>query len=192
MRDERCEPVVVAIANLVVGDGVVFVDDRHDAEIEQPPERLPCVQILRALREVVRREQHLAGDQVVTRQNRAHALHEPRLANRGDRLEHPEVRGTDGEPEGGEAGRNGTRAHQDDLVAFASGLGNVATELHERGFVELARFGGDRRGADLDDGDAHEKPSTNSSSTGPIRTVSPSRAPARLSARSTPIFRNRS
>ena len=34
--DEGGEAVVVAEADLVVGDGVVLVDDGHDAEVEQP------------------------------------------------------------------------------------------------------------------------------------------------------------
>ena len=36
VRDQRREPVVVAEPDLVGGDGVVLVDDRHDAELEQP------------------------------------------------------------------------------------------------------------------------------------------------------------
>ena len=39
--DERGQAVVVAEADLVVGDGVVLVDDRHHAELEQPAERAP-------------------------------------------------------------------------------------------------------------------------------------------------------
>ena len=65
--DERGEAVVVAVADLVVGDGVVLVDDRHDAEVEQPAQRLAGVQVLRRDAEVVRREQHLAGDEAVRR-----------------------------------------------------------------------------------------------------------------------------
>ena len=34
-RDLRGEAVVVAVADLVGGDRVVLVDDRHDAEVEQ-------------------------------------------------------------------------------------------------------------------------------------------------------------
>ena len=36
--DQGGQPVVVAEADLVGGDGVVLVDDRHDAELEQPVE----------------------------------------------------------------------------------------------------------------------------------------------------------
>ena len=58
---ERGEAVVVAEADLVVGDGVVLVDDRHHAELEQPPEGAPGVEVLLADAEVERRQQHLAA-----------------------------------------------------------------------------------------------------------------------------------
>ena len=45
---EGGEAVVVAEADLVVGDGVVLVDDRYDAELEQPVEGPPGVQVLLA------------------------------------------------------------------------------------------------------------------------------------------------
>ena len=60
VRHERGEPVVVAVADLVVGDGVVLVDDGHDAELEQSLHRLAGVEVLRAVAEVVRGEEHLA------------------------------------------------------------------------------------------------------------------------------------
>ena len=59
--DERGEAVVVAVAELVAGDGVVLVDDRHRAELEQAGERAPGVEVLPAVDEVVRDEQRLAG-----------------------------------------------------------------------------------------------------------------------------------
>ena len=90
---ERGEPVVVAVADLVVGDGVVLVDDRHDAEVEQAPQRLARVEVLRAHAEVVGREQHLPGEQPVRAEDRAEALHQPGLADGGDRLERPDVGG---------------------------------------------------------------------------------------------------
>ena len=91
VRDQRGEPVVVAVADLVVGDGVVLVDDRHDAEVEEAPQRLARVEVLRAHAEVVGREQHLAREQPVPAQDRAEALDQPRLADRGDRLQRADV-----------------------------------------------------------------------------------------------------
>ena len=59
--DERGQAVVVAEADLVVGDGVVLVDHRHHAEVEEAPERGAGVEVLLADREVERGEQHLAA-----------------------------------------------------------------------------------------------------------------------------------
>jgi hypothetical protein len=43
----------------VVGDGVVLVGQRHDAEVEEAPQGRAGVQVLRAHPEVVRRQQDL-------------------------------------------------------------------------------------------------------------------------------------
>ena len=65
--DQRGEAVVVAEADLVVGDGVVLVDDRHAPELEQPVSVLAGVEVLAAVHEVVGRQQHLGADQAVAR-----------------------------------------------------------------------------------------------------------------------------
>ena len=54
---------------------VVLVDDRHAAELEQAQQRLAGVQVLAAVDEVVRHEQHLRGDQAVA--GRAMRLYVP-------------------------------------------------------------------------------------------------------------------
>ena len=61
--DERGDAIVVAVAQLVAGDRVVLVDDRDAAELDQPQQRLAGVQVLAAIDEVVRHEQHLRGDE---------------------------------------------------------------------------------------------------------------------------------
>ena len=63
--DQRGEPVVVAEADLGGGDGVVLVDDRHDAELEQLGEGLVGVAVVGAPGHVVDGEQHLAGHDAV-------------------------------------------------------------------------------------------------------------------------------
>ena len=69
--DERGQAVVVAEADLVVGDGVVLVDHRDDAEVEQAPSVAAGVEVLLADREVERGEQHLAAHQPVGRRARS-------------------------------------------------------------------------------------------------------------------------
>ena len=84
---ERGQPVVVAEPDLVVGDGVVLVHDRHHPELEQAPQRAPRLQVLAALHEVERGDQHLPGDQAVAGELVAVHLHQPALAHRGHRLQ---------------------------------------------------------------------------------------------------------
>ncbi len=81
---ERGDAVVVAEADLVVGDGVVLVDDRHHPELEQPQQRAAGVEVLAALDEVEGGEQHLAGHQAVAAELVVVDLHEAALADRGD------------------------------------------------------------------------------------------------------------
>ena len=85
--DEGGEAVVVAEADLVVGDGVVLVDDGHDAEVEQPAERGPGVEVLLAHHEVERGEQHLAADHAVGGEAVLVHAHQAGLADGGRRLQ---------------------------------------------------------------------------------------------------------
>jgi len=55
----RGQRVVVADAQLLHGDRVVLIDDRHGAVREQLAERGARVRVLPALRQVVQRQQHL-------------------------------------------------------------------------------------------------------------------------------------
>ena len=155
---ERGEEVVVAVADLVVGDRVVLVHDRQHAEVEQPLQRLARVEILTAVHEVVWREQHLATHDVVRGEDRVQPLDEARLPDRGKGLQRADVGGTRGEPERGHARRDCTREHQHDAVAGGVRGREVATQLQDRGIVEVASLVGDRRCADLHDrqhGPAH-------------------------------------
>ena len=201
--DQRGEAVVVAEADLVVGDGVVLVDDRHHAEVEQAPQRLARVQVLRAHAEVVRREQHLAGDEPVRAEDRAEALHQARLADRGDRLQRADVgRARRSMPERGQAGGDRARAHEHDLVPG----GTAPPRARRRACASAASSSSpcvrrDRRRADLDDRDRRRSASRASSEHEPLDVLELDRtdahdvalgAPARASARSTPILRNRS
>jgi hypothetical protein len=65
---QRREPIVVAEPDLVGGDRVVFVDDRHGAEVEQLGQSSVGVAVVRAPGDVVEREQHLSDRPTVTRE----------------------------------------------------------------------------------------------------------------------------
>ena len=92
VRHQRGEAVVVAEADLLVGHGVVLVDDRHDAEVDQVAQRAPGVEVLRAVHEVERGQQDLAGQRAVGLEAVLPQAHEPVLADGGDGLEHGRVR----------------------------------------------------------------------------------------------------
>ena len=63
--NERGEPVVVAEFQLGVADGVVLVDDRHDALVEQGDERVAGVEVAFPVLEIVVGEEHLGDLEVV-------------------------------------------------------------------------------------------------------------------------------
>ena len=65
MGHQGGQPVVVPEADLVVGDGVVLVDHRDHAQLEQPGQGLAGVEVLLPVDEVERGQQHLAGGQPV-------------------------------------------------------------------------------------------------------------------------------
>ena len=155
MRDERGQTVVVAEADLVVGDRVVLVHDRDGAELEEARERLAGVEVLTALDEVVRDEQHLCGNEAVRGEDVVVRAHEPALSGRGQGLERRQVDGPLGEPEGGDPGRHCARRHDDHVVPVDAELRDFVTELLDRPDVDRAGAVGDRRRADLRDDAAH-------------------------------------
>ena len=91
VRDERGEPVVVAEADLVGGHRVVLVDDRDDAELEQPVERALGVAVVRATDDVLGREQHLPDRAAVTREGARVVREQHALADARGRLLRGEV-----------------------------------------------------------------------------------------------------
>jgi hypothetical protein len=62
---EGGEPVVVAETDLVGGDGVVLIDDRQRPQRQQPVQSVTGVEVVRAMHEVVARQEHLGGDEAV-------------------------------------------------------------------------------------------------------------------------------
>ena len=58
---EGRERIVVAELDLVDGDGVVLVDDRHHTQLHEAQQGIARMQIGRTARRVVAREQHERG-----------------------------------------------------------------------------------------------------------------------------------
>ena len=188
--DQRGDAVVVAPADLVVGDGVVLVDDRHDTQLEQTPQGLPGVQVLGPHDEVERDQQHLAGDEAMGGEGLAVDVHQRELTDGRHRLQRDRVAPAPiaAETDLGESGRDRARGDDDDPVAFGPGRGDVGTELLDRGALDHPVVVGDRRRPDLDDdraGLGHQS-SSYSKAKSPMRTSSPGFTPARASAVLTP------
>ena len=61
---KRRQRVVVAKLDLIDGNGIVLVDNRHHAQLHQTQQGVARVQVGRATRRVVTREQHERGEQV--------------------------------------------------------------------------------------------------------------------------------
>ena len=83
--DQRGQPVVVAEPDLVGGHGVVLVDDRDDAELEQPVERAVGVAVVPAPVQVVGGEQHLPDAQAVPGERRRRSARPAAAARRSRR-----------------------------------------------------------------------------------------------------------
>ena len=132
MGNERGEAVVVAEADLVIGDGVVLVDHGHDAEGEQALERLAGVEVLLTVPEVERSQQDLARNEAVGGEHHVPRRHQPVLAHGRHRLERGQI-GRTPPPEdfgqGRQPGADRARAHHHDLVAVGDGIGHLPASL---------------------------------------------------------------
>ena len=84
--DARGEPVVVAVADLGGGDGVVLVDHRHAAPFQQLVDGRARVEIAAALFGVAERDQHLAGGERVRAQGFRPGARQRDLADGGGGL----------------------------------------------------------------------------------------------------------
>ena len=93
MGHQGGQAVVVAEPDLLVGHGVVLVDHRDHAQLQQAGQGLAGVEVLAAVDEVERGQQHLAGRQAVAVEGVAPHLHQPVLADRRHRLEGGQVGG---------------------------------------------------------------------------------------------------
>ena len=155
MGNEGRETIVVAEPDLVVREGVVLVDDGHGAELEQSRERLAGVEVLPALDEVVRNEQHLGGHQAVRREDVVVGAHQAALPGRGKRLQRRGVGRALLQPERGDTRGHRAGAHDDDVVAVDAQLRHLTTELLDGCGVDDSDVVGERRRADLGDDRAH-------------------------------------
>ncbi len=215
MSHQSGQSIIVPEPDLLVGHGIVLVDHGDHPEVEQSPEGLSSVEVLAAMYEVERCHQHLAGHEAALFQRVRPHLHQPVLPHRGHGLQRGQVGrarlvGSQRGPSGGD--RPGGDHHHPD--AGGPGLTHLAGQLVDGCRVHPPRAGGDRGGPDLDHhcplGGVGARPfhghdrrrrvpalpvnsgwsRVQTKASSPMWTTSPSRAPARARARSTPIRRS--
>ena len=123
--DQGRQLIVVAEtrAELRRTDGVVFVDHRHGAILQEHSQRVADVEIAGAVREILGHEQDLGDVPAMAAERPLPGLDEAALANGRHRLEVGEFRGPSAEPEPSHAGGDGARTDEHDLaVGVAQGV----------------------------------------------------------------------
>ncbi len=114
---QRRKVVVVAHPDLLGGDGVVFVDDRNRALVQQRGERVARVQVAAAVGQVRAGEENLGDGQGVQAEDLLVERHQPRLADRRQHLLGGQPFGELGEAQPLAAGRHRAGGDQQHLAA---------------------------------------------------------------------------
>ena len=148
---QRAQRIVVAEADFVDGDGVVFVDDGDGVEVEQGTQGTACIEVALAVGQVVVRQQHLRGMQMMFREARFVHLHQAHLANCGSRLQFVDGSGTLGPAQSLHAFSDGTTGDQHHLAPESRQLCNLLRPRVDGGLIQAAPVIGDQAGAHLDD-----------------------------------------
>ncbi len=141
---QRGQPIVVPEADLLVGHGIVLIDHRDHPQLNQVIERAAGMEILRAVDEVQRSQQHLAGQNAVRIEPVLPRAHQAVLADGRHGLQHGGVaRAFLAPTQCGPPGRDGARRHDDHRVAGGTELGDLAAQA-------VDGLGRDRRRTHLD------------------------------------------
>ena len=144
--DHRRKLVVVTKPKLVDRHGVVLVDDRNDAELEQLVDRLPRVQVAIAIRHRIVGQQDLRDVDAERLEGVFVRPHEQGLPGGGGSLKQRDLLRTLAQPEPLPAQRDGTRGDEHDLAPCPHLSRNLLGDLREPPPV-----GAERAAADFDD-----------------------------------------
>ena len=145
------EEVVVAEGDLVGGGGVVLVDHRHHAPLDQPPQRLARVQVVGAGGDVGGGQQHLRRPRAAPGQPALVGAEEVALADRRGTLQlvhRPRAHRQLHQPHPARDRPRGDHHHP--LAALLQRAHLLADGVEHVG-AQLAVIGGDDRGTELDD-----------------------------------------
>ena len=148
--DQGGEVVVVAEADLGDADGVVLVDDRQAAPLDQGDDGVAGVEVAGAAVEVAGRQQELGRGDAVRRQTVLPGAHEKSLADRGTCLELAQVGGPAAQAEPADAGADGPGRDEHDLAAGGTQALHLVGQRPHPAAVQRAAGVGQHVGADLD------------------------------------------
>ena len=186
-RHLRGEEVVVAEGDLVGRRGVVLVDDRDDAPVEQPAQGLARVEVVGARAHVEEGQQHLRARHAALAQQLVVDAVELALAHGAGGLQVLDRGRARREAHELDAARDRARGHHDDVVARGVAGGDLVADPRQHGRPQRAGVLGDDARTELDDVAGHRVgagyPGSSSNTTPAISTSSPASKPAASSAR---------
>ena len=150
---ERRETVVVAEARaqLLDADGVVFIDDRDHAVIEQGAKRVADVEIAGPVLHVVGHQEHLRGVPLAAAKHPLVGLDEAALPDRRHGLQMGELPGPRRQAHPAHARPDGAGADEHDPPALGQKGLELPAERLDPGDIEQAVAPGEHAGADLHD-----------------------------------------
>src|SRR5439155_20393465 len=132
-------------------DGVVLVDDRQAAPLEEGRDGVADVQVARPAVEVGRGQQQLRRRDAVAGQAVLPGAHQERLPDGGAGLQVPQVGGPLAQGEPADAGADGAGADQGDAAAGLAQAVQLVGQGLQAGRLQGAVGAGQDVGADLDD-----------------------------------------
>jgi hypothetical protein len=150
-RNPGGQAIVVAEADLVGRDGIVFVDHRHDAEPEQGADRGTGVQVAPAALGIAERQQQLRRDQALAGEARLVGMGQIDLADRGGGLLVLKLEIARLEAEQRPAERDRARGHHDHLLAAVPAGGEILRQRFQPLVPQPPLVIDQQRRADLDD-----------------------------------------
>ena len=153
IRDERRQPVIIAEGGLQLRDAqrVVFVDDRDRAELEQRVQRVPDVQVLGPMLQIVGGEQDLGGMKAEFLEEMIIRLDQGALPHSRDGLKLREVFGTPGQTKAADPRPNGSRTDQNHTKPFGPRFGELIRKGFDLRLAQMPACVGQNARSDLHD-----------------------------------------
>jgi hypothetical protein len=151
---QRAQSVVVAELDLVGDHGVILVDHRDDAHVEERAQRRARIEVALAVGHVGMREQHLRRMQAVAAKAALVALHQAHLAHGRGRLQLVHGMRAARPAQALHALRDRAARHQEDALSHAPQLGHLRGPVRNRLGIQSAPLIRHQRRADFH----HQRP----------------------------------